>query len=248
MTYIHFNRVSMRFPHFSKFAKAKKQQTALCGGRLEKTGHHSVSVCALEDLSFQLTAGDRVAVIGHNGAGKTTLFRLIAGLYAPTSGSISVSGRVSSIINLNFGLENNASGYENIIIRGLYLGMTKKQIHAQLDEMVDFAELGDFLHLPLHTYSAGMRARLAFSVAIHRDADILVLDEVLGTGDHAFLKKVRQKLHVFAQKETILVFASHADELLRQLCNKALLLTQGQLTQMGPLEEVLSLYADQEVG
>src|SRR3990167_10647137 len=143
MTHIQFNHVSMRFPHFSKWAKTQqKSHNASCGGKLEQMGRNRVSVCALEDLSFQLSAGDRLALIGHNGAGKTTLLRLMAGLYTPTSGSISLSGRICAIINLNFGLEASASGYDNIILRGLYLGMTKKQLRAQMDEIVNFAELG----------------------------------------------------------------------------------------------------------
>jgi ABC-type polysaccharide/polyol phosphate transport system ATPase subunit len=200
-------------------------------------------VRALDQLSLTLGPGDRLALLGHNGAGKTTLLRVMARLYAPTHGRVTIQGRVAPLLNLSFGMDMDSTGYDNIFIRGLFLGMSKAELKKKADVIAEFSELGDFLDLPMRTYSSGMRARLAFAISTHVETDILLLDEVVATGDARFLKKANAKLESFARDSKLLVLASHSNKVLRELCNKALLLEHGRAKAFGPLEEVIEAYA-----
>jgi ABC-type polysaccharide/polyol phosphate transport system ATPase subunit len=244
MALVNLENVTLDFPVLE--AKARAGQTAIqnkaIGGQLAKGKSGYLLVRALDDLSLTLKPGDRLALLGHNGAGKSTLLRVMAGLYTPTSGQISVQGRVAPLLNLSFGLDMESTGFENIFIRGLFLGMKRAEIKQKLDSIADFSELGDFLHLPMRTYSSGMRARLAFAISTHVDKDVLLLDEVVATGDAAFISKANQKLESFARESKILVLASHSNRVLRELCNKALLLEHGRLKAFGDVDEVIEIY------
>lgn len=201
-----------------------------------------LSVRALQDITFSLEPGDKLALLGHNGAGKTTLLRTIAGLYTPTSGTVVAKGAVAPLLNLSFGLDMDSTGLDNIWIRGMYLGMSKRELRSKIEDIATFSELEGFLHLPIRTYSSGMRARLAFSISTHVDADILLLDEVVATGDASFVRKAREKLESISAASRIMIFASHSNNALRALCNKGLLLEQGRLKAFGDLEEVIDAY------
>ncbi|ANY77723.1 ABC transporter ATP-binding protein [Microvirga ossetica] len=245
MAFVKLEKVTLDYPVLeSKVRKGQTpgQPTNAIGGQLTRGKAGYLLVRALQNLSFTLEPGDRLALVGHNGAGKSTLLRLMAGLYAPTFGRVTVQGRVAPLLNLGFGLDAESTGYENIFIRGLYLGMSRAEIKEKIDSIAEFSGLGEFLDLPMRTYSSGMRARLGFAISTHVDTDILLLDEVVATGDAAFIHKANEKLENFARDAKIMVLASHSNKVLRELCNKALLLEHGKLKAFGTVEEVLEIY------
>jgi ABC-2 type transport system ATP-binding protein/lipopolysaccharide transport system ATP-binding protein len=200
-------------------------------------------VSALRSLSFELKQGDRVGLIGHNGAGKSTLLKVLAGIYQPTAGEIQVTGHVVSTLNLALGNEPEATGYENIITRGLLLGMKKKEIDRRLDEIAACTELGEYLNMPVRIYSSGMLTRLAFATVTAMDADILLMDEVIGTGDASFMEKAERRLNDFLNRSSVLVLASHSEATIRKFCSKAIMLEHGQLVGFGSVDEIFSIYA-----
>ena len=188
----------------------------------------------------------RVALVGHNGAGKSTLLRLLSGIYEPTRGQALVDGRVAPVFDLGVGMDPEISGLENIIVRGLFLGMSRKQMESRVDDIAEFTELGNFLQMPLRTYSTGMRVRLALGVVTSIDPEILLLDEGIGAVDAAFLERAKGRLKDLVDRAGLLVFASHSNELLKQLCTSALWMEHGTIRQQGPLEEVLDAYKGRE--
>ncbi|MFC3447801.1 galactan export ABC transporter ATP-binding subunit Wzt/RfbE [Amycolatopsis speibonae] len=230
------------FPIFdAKTRSLKKRVLGKVGGKIGTDAKVPI-IEALRDISLSLSEGDRVGLVGHNGAGKSTLLRLLSGIYEPTRGSTRVVGRIAPVFDLGVGLDPEVSGHENILIRGLFLGMSRKQMTKRVDDIAEFTELGDYLHLPLRTYSAGMRVRLALGVVTTIDPEILILDEGLGAIDAAFLAKARERLVDLARRAGVLVFASHSDELLRELCTAALWMDEGRIRAHGPLDEVLARY------
>ncbi|MBE1498644.1 ABC-2 type transport system ATP-binding protein [Amycolatopsis lexingtonensis] len=233
------------FPIFdAKTRSLKKRVLGKVGGKIG-TGTKTPIIEALQDITLSLEEGDRVGLVGHNGAGKSTLLRLLAGIYEPTRGRTRVDGRIAPVFDLGVGLDPEVSGRENILIRGLFLGMNRAQMEKRVDDIAEFTELGDYLHLPLRTYSAGMRVRLALGVVTTIDPEILILDEGLGAIDAAFLAKARERLVDLARRSGILVFASHSDELLGELCTDAVWLDEGRIRASGRLGEVLSVYKGQ---
>ncbi|UUV30294.1 ABC transporter ATP-binding protein [Amycolatopsis roodepoortensis] len=230
------------FPIFdAKTRSLKKRVLGKVGGKIG-TGSKVPIIEALRDVSLSLREGDRVGLVGHNGAGKSTLLRLLSGIYEPTRGTARVVGRIAPVFDLGVGLDPEVSGHENILIRGLFLGMSRKQMAKRVDDIAEFTELGDYLHLPLRTYSAGMRVRLALGVVTTIDPEILILDEGLGAIDAAFLTKARERLVDLARRSGVLVFASHSDELLRELCSTGLWMDEGRIRARGSLDEVLATY------
>lgn len=205
------------------------------GGRILVRGRKAV-VSALDDISFELNRGDRLALVGHNGSGKSTLLRLLAGIYHPTAGSVRSSGSVSGIFNMSLGFRHEASGYRNLILKGLMAGRTRAEIDAALPEIAAFTGLGPYLDMPLHTYSQGMAMRLAFAVTTAFTNDILVMDEWIGAGDAGFQEKIISRMNDFLHASTIIVLASHSTGLLRRIANKAIWLEQGRIRRSGGLE------------
>ncbi|MCF6507205.1 ABC transporter ATP-binding protein [Blastococcus sp. MG754426] len=230
------------FPIFdAKSRSLKKTVMGLVGGNI--TTETKVPIIeALRDITVSLEHGARVGLVGHNGAGKSTLLRLFAGIYEPTRGSAEVRGRVAPVFDLGVGMDPEISGLENIIVRGLFLGATRKEMEDRIDDIADFTELGDFLRMPLRTYSTGMRIRLALGVVTSIDPEILVLDEGIGAVDAAFLEKSKKRLSELVDRAGLLVFASHSDEFLRELCDTAIWMEHGRIRQHGELEEVLRAY------
>lgn len=199
-------------------------------------------VSALNDVSLDIRPGDRLAIIGGNGAGKTTLLRVLAGIYHPTAGSVDVSGRCLSLFDLSAGIDEEATGYENIMRRGLVIGARRAEIDARRAAIAEFTELGDRLDLPLRTYSSGMMLRLIFAVATAVEGEIVLLDEWIGVGDQQFRKKARERLDQIVARAGILVLASHDVDLIRSTCNRAILLEGGRITAAGAAEDVLQRY------
>ena len=230
------------FPIFdAKTRSLKKAVLGRAGGKIG-TGSRVPVIEALRDITVSLRQGDRVALVGHNGAGKSTLLRLMSGIYEPTRGTAVVEGKVAPVFDLGVGMDPEISGYENIVIRGLFLGMTRKQMDDRVDDIAEFTELGNFLSMPLRTYSTGMRVRLALGVVTSIDPEILLLDEGIGAVDAAFMEKARGRLSDLVDRAGLLVFASHSDEFLRQLCTSAIWMEHGQIRQQGALRDVLRAY------
>lgn len=243
MTKVILDNVSVEFPIYELSSRSIKKQLMrlTTGGTLSKDSK-VVTVKALNDLSFELHPGDRLGLVGHNGAGKSTLLRVLAKIYEPTSGKITINGKVSALLDVMLGMDSESTGYENIIMRGLIHGLKRKEILAKQKEIADFTELGDYLAVPVRTYSTGMRLRLAFSIATSVLSEIIVLDEVVGAGDSAFMAKAQERFDSMLDNAEIVVLASHDDDTIRQFCNKVLWLNAGTVGYFGDVEHGLAAY------
>jgi lipopolysaccharide transport system ATP-binding protein len=219
MAHIKLDQASVEIPIYSNHNRSIKN-SLLKNFTKDKVLPHSVK--ALNNITLDLKDGDRLGVMGPNGAGKSTLLRTLAGVYHPTSGSIDVSGSIASLIDISLGMDSEATGYENIRMRAIMMGMKLKQIKLIEDEIADFTELGKFLELPIRTYSTGMHMRLGFAVSTTVPADIILMDEWLSVGDSDFLIKAEKRLHDYIQKSSILVLASHSEDLISKLTNQTL--------------------------
>jgi ABC-2 type transport system ATP-binding protein len=241
---IRVDSLSVEFPIYDAHARSLRNTLVNLGtgGKVRADSRRQVMITALEDVSFSLRDGDRLGIVGHNGAGKTTLLRALAGIYEPTRGSVLCRGHVAPLFDITLGMDQDATGYENIRIRGMFLGMSKAEIAAQIDEIVGFSELGQYIHMPIRTYSTGMRVRLAFAIATAVRPDILLLDEMIGAGDARFIERAEQRLGEFLNRAQIMVLASHSNSIIRKLCNKALLLHHGKLVGFDTVDEVLKAY------
>jgi len=242
MAHIELQGVGVEFPVYHASTRSLKNRLIgrmSLGGRIGEDAARRVCVKALNGVSLAFDHGDRVALLGANGAGKSTLLRVLAGVYEPIRGRVQREGRVASLFDVGLGLDPESTGYENILLRGIFLGMNRREIRARRDAIADFTELGDYLAMPLRTYSSGMMLRLAFAVSTHVDAEILLMDEWIGAGDAAFTKKAQARLTELVEGAAILVLASHSEELVRRTCNKAVLLKQGTIARVGSVDEVL---------
>lgn len=231
MGLIEAKNLTVEFPVFTNSHRSLKNAVLnmSTGGKLARTSTNKVSVRAVDNLSFSIKKGERVGLIGHNGSGKTTLLRILAGAYEPVSGYLKVRGRIASLLDINLGMDVDATGYDNIFLRGIMMGLTPAEIRAKTDDIAEFTELGEYLDMPVRTYSSGMQLRLAFAVATSVDADIVVMDEWLSVGDAAFRKKAAQRLKGFVENASILVIATHSPELLKDVCNRAFKMEHGQI-------------------
>lgn len=199
----------------------------------------------LQDISFEVYRGEAVGIIGRNGAGKSTLLGLIAGVIKPDRGIVEVRGRVAPLLELGAGFHPELTGKENIILNGILLGMTKKEVLRKLDQIIEFSELGDFINQPLRTFSSGMIARLGFSVVIHLDADILLVDEVLAVGDTSFQKKCWQKINEFLERGVTILFVSHSLDQVERFCNRAIWIDNHKIRAIGEPKVVVGLYREE---
>jgi ABC-2 type transport system ATP-binding protein/lipopolysaccharide transport system ATP-binding protein len=211
------------------------------GGRFAQAGSHII-INALKSVSFAAKDGDRIALIGDNGSGKSTLLRVLAGVYPPANGTVRVEGNISPMFDATLGMNMDATGLENIWMSGTIWGLTRTQIENSINDIADFTDLGDYLNVPVRTYSTGMMLRLAFAIATVREPEILLIDEVIGVGDSQFFMKAFNRLQGVIQRTRILFVASHADDLLRRLCDKALWLSHGSLVEFGDIDRVLAAY------
>lgn len=205
-------------------------------------GLNNTSFRALTDLNLKLEKGDRVGLLGKNGAGKSTLLRVLAKIYQPTVGKLTVKGNISTLFDINLGLNPEATGYENIVMLGIMRGLSKAQARALIPDVEAFTELKGFLHAPVRTYSSGMQMKLAFAVATAAEPQILLIDEVIGVGDAFFMKKATARLNNIIEKSHILVLTSHSDDIIRQFCDKVIVLDAGRVQFMGGVEEGVGFY------
>lgn len=244
--FIKLECVGLDLPIFDVSGQSLKKRVLRMGrrNRIAEDGDGIVIVRALHDVSFELTAGDRLGLIGANGAGKSTLLRVMAGIYPPTQGNIETCGNAVPLLDINLGMDEMSTGRQNIRLRGLLLGMSERELKSKTEEIAEFTELGDYLDLPLRTYSSGMRVRLGFAISTAVDAEILLLDEVLGVGDARFQEKARDRVLNMHSRAEIVVLALHSNEMIKRICNKALWLNQGKIVAMGSSETVVGAYEE----
>jgi len=231
---IYGNQVSLRNALFGRVVGGVLRRPSDTGNR--------VVVRALDNVSLTVNHGDQLGIIGHNGAGKSTLLRVLAGIYEPDLGSVTVDGHVSPLFGVSPGLDIDDSGYENIVTCALLLGMSRDEIERKVPEIAEFSELSDYLALPARTYSTGMLVRLGFAIATAIDPEILLLDEWLGAGDARFATRAAKRVQAMIERSSIMVLASHSDELIRQMCNRVILLDHGRVLADGPTTDVLDMY------
>ena len=229
--YIKLQNVNVSFKIFSNNQRSIKNKILnfTTGGKIIKSATKHDQVVALNNINLSLSKGDRLGIIGHNGSGKTTLLRVLSGIYVPVSGFYESNGTISSLLDISMGLDIDATGYENIYIRGLLHGLSKDEIRKSIDEIKTFSGLGDFINYPVNTYSSGMMMRLAFSISTTINSQILILDEWLSVGDEDFSKKAEKRLKDMVNKSEILVFASHNFDMVRSICNKIITLEHGNV-------------------
>ena len=243
MAHIIFDHVNVDFPIYNATNRSLKNTVmqAATGGKVNFGADRTI-IRSLEDVSFELKDGDRVGLVGHNGAGKSTLLRALGKVYAPTSGHADIQGEIGSLVDISLGIDHEATGRENILIRGALLGLSQKEIKSKLDEIIEFSELGAFVDMPVRTYSSGMHLRLAFAVATVIRPEILLMDEWLSVGDAAFNAKAEVRLQELVQSSRILVIASHSRDLIERTCNRAMWFEHGKLKMDGKPVEVCKAY------
>lgn len=248
MAMIDLHAVSVAFPVYNLNARSFKKYflRLATGGRVVEDANKHVMVNALNNITLTFEHGDRIGLIGHNGSGKSTLLRLLATIYEPTVGSIAIKGHISPMLNLMSGMEAELTGYENIIIRGRLQGLSQQTIKNQTQEIAELTGLGDYLNMPVRTYSSGMMVRLAFAISASIKPDILLIDEIFGAGDASFIEKARQKMISLLNQSSIVILATHSDELITEFCNKALLLEAGQVKYFGDTKQALHIYHNRE--
>ncbi len=231
MSFIRAQDLMVEFPVFNNTHRSLKNAVlhATTGGRLAQSAGKTLGVRALDHLNFSINTGDRVGLVGHNGSGKTTLLRVLAGAYEPTGGALHLKGRVASLLDISLGMDHDATGYENIFLRGIMMGLTPKEIRAKTNEIAAFTDLGEYLDMPVRTYSSGMQLRLAFAVSTSVEADIIVMDEWLSVGDAEFNAKASDRLTRLVESAAILVIASHDPALVARVCNRAFRMEHGKL-------------------
>jgi lipopolysaccharide transport system ATP-binding protein len=244
MASIEFRDVCVDFPIYNANGRSLKKRLlqVATGGQLGSDPQGRVVVRALENLTFELKDGDRLGLIGHNGAGKSTLLRLLSGVYSPSSGVARVEGELGSLIDISLGIDPEATGRENIYVRGALLGMNKRYIDSELDNIVEFSDLGDFVDMPVRTYSTGMHLRLAFAVSTILRPEILLMDEWLSVGDEGFRHKAEERMKELVAATNILVIATHSRDLLLHTCNKAVWLEHGKIRMAGDAESLAQAY------
>ena len=237
---IEVNHVSMLFRlNRERVDNAKEYFIRLITRKL-----HYTEFWALKDVSFKVEKGDRVGVMGFNGAGKSTLLKTIAGVLKPTMGSVRVSGTIAPMLELGAGFDPNYSGAENIYLYGATMGFSRKFIDEKYDEIVEFSELKEFINAPLKSYSSGMKSRLGFAIATAVKPDVLILDEVLSVGDAAFKEKSEQRILDMMDDGVTVLYVSHSTDRIRKLCNKAIILTKGQVVAHGDVNEICDMYTE----
>lgn len=243
MAHIVFDHVCVDFPIYNAKNRSLKNTVmqAATGGKVS-FGAEGTIIRSLDDVSFTLKDGDRVGLVGHNGAGKSTLLRALSRVYEPTSGYAQIEGEIGSLVDISLGIDAEATGRENIFIRGALLGLRRKEIEKRFDEIVDFSDLGSFVDMPVRTYSSGMHLRLAFAVATIIRPEILLMDEWLSVGDASFNAKAEARLTELVQSSRILVIASHSRDLVEKTCNRALWFEHGRLKMDGTPQEVCKAY------
>ena len=244
MTKIQLSNVSIDIPVYNSQGRSlKKTMMGIAtGGRIGLTEKGGTIIRSLDHVTLEIKANERVGLIGHNGAGKSTLLRVLSGVYSPSSGTASITGKVGSLIDISLGIDSEATGLENIYLRAALLGISKKKIDRELVNIIEFSELGAFIRMPVRTYSSGMHLRLAFAVSTMIEPEILLMDEWLSVGDNKFQQKAEKRLSALVDRSNILVIASHSRELITKCCTRVLWLEHGKILRDGPPNEVCQEY------
>ena len=240
MPHIELDHVDLEF-HVGAERHTTLQSAVWRGLRRHRVEARTVK--ALKDLSLTIKSGERVGIIGHNGAGKSTLLKVLAGIYPPQRGRVTIEGHVCPLFEFVTGFEMEATGWENIRTRALLLGMSPREIDQKIDGIAAFSNLGEFLDIPVRHYSSGMFVRLAFATSTAVDPQILLLDEVMAAGDAAFIESAKQRMNELMLRASIVVFASHSLEVLPSFCDRTILLNHGQIVADGPTADVIRIYA-----
>lgn len=244
MAYINLQNADVEFPIYNASGRSLKSQflRMATGGGISRRNDGHVVVHGLTNISIEIKSGERIGLIGHNGAGKTTLLRVLSGIYRPTSGTAVIDGKKVSLLNISLGIDPEATGRENIRLRAAMMGIKKDALEKKFEQIADFTDLGDFLDMPLRTYSSGMKMRLAFSISTSINPEILIMDEWLSTGDESFKEKADIKLRSMINSTEILILASHSKHLLSANCNRIIWLEKGAIKMDGTPDEVLNMY------
>ena len=240
---IEVRSISVLFPLYHGNTRSlKKLLVSAASGRLTEDQQHRVVVRALSDINFSLTSGERLGLVGSNGAGKTTLLRTLAGIYEPVTGHVRVHGALTAMLDPSLGMNVELTGRENILLRGLYSGLPTPMLKRLEDDVIAFAELSDFIDLPVRIYSAGMVVRLGFALATAVRPRILLMDEWFLAGDAAFMEKARARLEDMVRGADILVLSTHSDTVVREWCSRVIWLEKGRVRADGPMAEIMDLY------
>ena len=241
---ISLDRVNVSFPVYQGGSRSVKKAflSLSSAGRIARDAHDRITVDALRDVTLSLGNGDRLAVIGANGAGKTTLLRVMAGIYEPVAGAVDIRGHISPLLDIGVGLDMDLSGYDNIRVRGALLGQSPREVENHLPEIAEFTELGEYLNMPMRTYSSGMILRLTFAVATCFEPEILLMDEWISAGDAHFMERAQRRIETFVGKASVLVLASHNLEICRRWCKTAIWMAGGRIRASGPVEDIIRTY------
>ena len=241
---IELAHVSVDLPVYSQSSRLlrTKMLGLAVGGRLSSGGSRVIVVRALEDVSFEVWHGDRIGLLGHNGSGKSTLLKVLAGIFQPTSGSVRLGVRVTPLLDVNLGVEDDMTGLEIIRLGCMLRGILPDEVPAIVEDITSFTELGNFLTLPIRTYSAGMRARLMFAIATSHAPEALAIDEGIGAGDAKFMEKAARRTEKMLSRASILFLASHSDDMQAKFCNKGLVLRTGRMEFFGSIDQAIARY------
>jgi ABC-type polysaccharide/polyol phosphate transport system ATPase subunit len=244
MHFLRLRKVSVEFPVYHGGSRSLKKRLLASStqGNIAPDAFNQISVRALNDVTMDIVEGERVALLGANGAGKSTLLKVMAGIYHPTRGSVHVSQRKTALLDTTLGFNPEATGRENILLRGMYMDIHPRKMRTHVDEIVEFAELGPYIDMPVRTYSDGMMVRLGFAVSTCIPPEILLMDEWLSASDSKFLIKAHKRMEEFVGRSSIMVLSSHSLPLLQQWCNQGVLLERGRLVARGNIQDVITAY------
>jgi ABC-type polysaccharide/polyol phosphate transport system ATPase subunit len=244
MPLLRLRNVSVEFPVYGGGSRSLKKClfASTTQGNIARDALDQITVCALNNVTMDIVNGDRVGVIGANGAGKSTLLKVLAGIYHPTRGAVHASGRKSALLDITLGFNPEATGRENIILRGMYMEIHPRDMRARVDEIVEFADLGAYIDMPVRTYSEGMMIRLGFAISTCVPPEILLMDEWLSAGDDRFLSKAQRRMEDLLDRSSIMVLASHSLPLLQKWCNRGVLLQKGHVAAVGDIMDVIAVY------
>lgn len=242
MAHISLKNVAVEYPIHNAASRSLQLHVISAVGGTIDAHKRSTVVRALRGIDLEVVDGDRIGIVGHNGAGKTTLLRVLAGVYEPTAGQLSIDGRRSSFTDLTLGMDPEATGLENIIFRLVFLGLTFAEARTLSAEIAEFSDIGEFLKMPVRTYSTGMFLRLAFAISTAVEPEIIIMDEMIGAGDARFVAKAQGRLSELLKKAKILMLATHDAVIMQRLCNKVVWLDHGSIRMMGPFDEVYQSY------
>lgn len=242
MIAIRFEHVSKSYPDYQHMLLGMKSTLFNLPKILRASTRKRFS--ALDDVSFEIKKGEAVGLVGPNGAGKSTMLGLIAGVIRPQAGNVEVRGRLSPLLQLGAGFNDELTGRENIVLNGILLGLTRAEVLMKMQEIISFSELEAFIDKPIRTYSTGMVARLGFSVAVHLDPEILLIDEILSVGDLRFQAKCHDKINEFRKRDITIILVSHIPAVLRQVCDSVIWLQDGRVVEQGDTNEVLNRYVE----